>query len=89
MKRNILNFLCKLNSIINYLIENLRLMETVEMGYYVYIPQMNKPKYIHSNYKSAKQEADRLYKMFEDKNQSVDIQILQIIKTEEVFGIPF
>ena len=75
-------------AILNYLIVMLRSMEICPLGYYVYVPQCDKPKRIHTNFKSAVIEAERLRLMFEYKNISADIQILQIIK-EDKSGIPF
>lgn len=76
-------------AVLNYIIVMLRSMEICPLGYYVYVPQYDKPKRIHTNFKSAVIEAERLRKLFEDKNDTVNIQILQIIKEDKIFGIPF
>lgn len=89
MKNNIINFLTDLIEILNFIVTQLRQMERNPLGYYVYVPQYNKPKHIHTSYKSAQKEVERLHKIFEDRMENVEIQILQILKNEDVDGIPF
>lgn len=85
MIKNIIDFLIKLSNLFNYIAENLRKLSLHE-EYYVYVPTNNKPRYIHKNYISAKNEAIRLT----DKIPSGEyIEILQIVNRFEGEKIPF
>ncbi|MCD7740344.1 MAG: hypothetical protein LUH11_03240 [Candidatus Gastranaerophilales bacterium] len=89
MNKNIIDstidFFVKLSNLANYVAEILRALNLHE-EYYVYVPNANKPKYIHKNYKSAKQEAKRLA----SKLTALDsIEILQVVKRLNGDDIPF
>lgn len=70
-----------INRIAQYL-ENIKFREK----YYVYVPNANKPRVVHSSYMSAQSEADRLA----GKLTEIDkIEILQVVKTQYGENIPF
>ena len=77
---NIISFISKIIAILNYIKTLFCSKEISPLGYYVYVPYYDKPKYIHSTYESAVIEAKRLRKLFELRKEAVDIQILKIIK---------
>ena len=79
----------KISSICDYLEQSLRKVELAEL-YYVYLPDRDKPKYIHTSYQSALREAQRLKALLEKdgKIRDEEIQILQIIKKYDI-EIPF
>lgn len=53
--------------------------------YYVYVPSNCKPRFIHNSFKSAREEALRLKKQFEENAEyyNTNIQILQIVEEIE------
>ncbi len=89
MRKHIINFLAKSSVILAYLAEQLHSMQVEEHGYYVYVPQMEKPKRIHKNYKLALKESQRLYNKFEKRGEHVNVQILQIIRDDKIKFFPY
>lgn len=89
MRKHTINFLSKLSVILAYLAEQLRNMQVEEHGYYVYIPQKEKPKRVHENYKLALKESTRLYNEFKKRGEHVNVQILQIIRNDRVEFCPY
>lgn len=85
MTKNIIDFLTKLSNILTYLAETLRYTPFHE-EYYVYVPSKNKPRYIHKNYRSARDEAERI---FEKLDPWETIEILQVVNRFEKDEIPF
>ncbi len=87
----ICNFLIKLSKILfdtAYFLKDFR----YHNEYYVFVPSKEKPKFVHSSFKNAEQEALRLKAKFEkESNYSMledRIEILQIVK-EYAPPIPF
>ena len=65
MIRNIINFLVKFSQLLNFMANTLRFL-SLRDEYYVYVPSNNKPRYIHTSYKSAHKEAQRLREKIDD-----------------------
>ncbi len=77
--KKIIDLLTKISNIFAYIAEFLRKSQFHE-EYYVYVPNNDKPRYIHKSYKSARDEARRL----KSKLSSCDfIEILQIVNRFE------
>lgn len=72
----IINILKRMSVFLNNIAEFLQ-NKTIIDEYYVYVPTRNKPKYIHTTYKSAKKEAERIQS---DLCYGEKVEILQIIK---------
>ena len=85
MSKKIIDFLVKFSNLLSYIAEMLRLSQFHE-EYYVYVPNNNKPKYIHENYKSARQEAERLLNIV---NPLETVEILQVVNRFQNEDIPF
>lgn len=75
MIKNLIEFFTKLSNIFAYIANFLRNTRFHE-EYYVYVPGRNKPKFVHDSYKSARQEAERIY---EKSDRLEDVEILQIV----------
>ena len=80
----LIDFLTKLSNILAYIANSLRDAQFHER-YYVYVPTGNKPRFVHHSYKSARQEAERIYKKL---NKDETVEILQIVDSFEP-EIPF
>ena len=75
MIKNLIEFFTKLSNIFAYIANCLRDTQFHE-EYYVYVPGRNKPRFVHYSYKSARQEAERIY---EKHDRHEDVEILQIV----------
>lgn len=84
MTKFLIDFFTKLSNILAYIANFLRNTQFHER-YYVYVPSNNKPRFIHNSYKSAKIEAERIYKMLHEEET---VEILQIVNRFEP-EIPF
>ena len=84
MIKFLIDFFTKLSNILAYIANFLRVTQFHER-YYVYVPTGNKPRFVHYSYKSAQQEAERIYKKL---NEDKTVEILQIVKSFEP-EIPF
>lgn len=84
MTKFLIDFFTKLSNILAYIANFLRNTQFHER-YYVYVPDRNKPRFVHHSYKSARQEAERIYKKL---NEDETVEILQIVKSFEP-EIPF
>ena len=85
MIRNIINFLVKFSQLLNFMANTLRFL-SLRDEYYVYVPSNNKPRYIHTSYKSAHKEAQRLREKIDDTEY---VEILQIIDRFNGYNLPF
>ena len=84
MTKDLIDFFTKLSNIFAYIANFLRNSQFHE-EYYVYVPGKDKPRFVHHDYKSARQEAERLYyKLCEYET----VEILQIVNKFEP-EIPF
>lgn len=54
--------------------------------FYVFVPSADKPRVIHNTYKAASKEAQRLQDIV---ISGETIEILQVVKRLEAYGIPF
>lgn len=88
MLKFLIKFFGQLADIFSYIENRLRHFEFVER-YYVYVPGKDKPRYVHFSYSSAKQEANRIKKLLEQKDEWETVQILQILDEQETDGVPF
>lgn len=84
MIKNLIEFFTKLSNIFAYIANFLRDTQFHE-EYYVYVPGRNKPRFVHYSYKSARQEAERIY---EKLDRLEDVEILHIVNKFEP-EIPF
>ena len=84
MIKILIDFFTKLSNILAYIADFLRDTQFHER-YYVYVPTGNKPRFVHHSYKSARQEAERIYKKL---NKDETVEILQIVNSFEP-EIPF
>lgn len=84
MIKFLIDFLTKLSNILAYIADFLRDTQFHER-YYVYVPTGDKPRFVHHSYKSARQEAERIY---EKVNRDTTVEILQIVNRFEP-EIPF
>ena len=84
MIKFLIDFLTKLSNILAYIANFLRVTPFHER-YYVYVPTGNKPRFVHYSYKSARQEAERIYKKL---NKDETVEILQVVNSFEP-EIPF
>ena len=85
MIRNMINFLVKFSQLLNFMANTLRFL-SLRDEYYVYVPSNNKPRYIHTSYKSAHKEAQRLREKIDDTEY---VEILQIIDRFNGYNLPF
>lgn len=85
MIRNIINFLVKFSQLLNFMANTLRAL-SLRDEYYVYVPSNNKTRYIHTSYKSAHKEAQRLREKIDDTEY---VEILQIIDRFNGYNLPF
>lgn len=84
MTKFLIDFFTKLSNILAYIANFLRNTQFHER-YYVYVPTGDKPRFVHHSYKSARQEAERIY---EKVNRDTTVEILQIVNRFEP-EIPF
>lgn len=84
MIKFLIDFFTKLSNILAYIADSLRNTQFYER-YYVYVPYRNKPRFIHHSYKSARQEAERIYNKL---NKDETVEILQVVNSFEP-EIPF
>ena len=84
MIKFLIDFFYKLSNILAYIANFLRNTQFHER-YYVYVPYANKPRVVHHSYKSARQEAERIYNKL---NKDETVEILQIVNSFEP-EIPF
>ena len=79
MTKFLIDFFTKLSNILAYIANFLRNTQFHER-YYVYVPTGDKPRFVHHSYKSARQEAERIY---EKVNRDTTVEILQIVNRFE------